>query len=76
WFKKPEWPPYVLWWVKEGRYPTWTEGVERHEHLHDRGPTPFAFTFKAAFNSEGKAFSVDFASAKQIVKSAGIAIKP
>ena len=76
WFKKPEWPPYVLWWVKEGQYPTWAEGVERHEHLHVHGPTAFAFSFRAAYNFDGAALSVDLARAKQIANSAGVAIKP
>ena len=76
WFKKPEWPPYVLWWVNKGQYPTWAQGVERHEHLHDRGPMAFAFTFKAAFNFDGGALSVDLARAKQIANSADVAIKP
>jgi hypothetical protein len=70
WFKKPEWPPYVLWWVKEGQYPTWAQGVERHEHLNDHGPTGFAFTFKTAFDSDGAEYNIDFAGAKQIAKSA------
>ena len=59
WFKKPAWPPYVLWWVTVGEKPTWAEAVVRHEHLHDFGPSIFAFNFKNAFDAEGRAIEVD-----------------
>ena len=66
WFQKPEWPPYVLWWMKAGDQPTWAEGVARHEYLHDHGPSAFAFNFKNSFNAEGKSFELDRARAKLI----------
>ena len=53
WFQKPEWPPLVMWWHGETAYPIWAEGVRRHEHLHDNGPTPMAFNFKTAFDETG-----------------------
>jgi hypothetical protein len=59
WFLKPEWPPYVIWWVAEGVYPTWSDAVVRHEHLHDHGPLPFAFSFKDAFDREGRSLNID-----------------
>lgn len=51
WFLKPQWPPYAAWWSDEDRIPDWQEAVERHQFLHDNGPTPTAFTFKNAFDA-------------------------
>ena len=53
WFRRPQWPPYVLWWEESGRHPAWREAVERHQHLHDHGPTAHAFTFKRPFDASG-----------------------
>ena len=75
WFKKPEWPPYVFWWVKAGAYPTWADGVRRHEYLHDNGPSAHAFTFKNAFDALDNATEVDLARAKQIANES-ISLKP
>ena len=66
WFKKPEWPPYVLWWIKAGEHPNWADGVLRHELLHDTGPSAFAFNFKYAFDAKGKSVILDHAYAKLI----------
>ncbi|MEX3010112.1 DUF3291 domain-containing protein [Hoeflea sp. TYP-13] len=59
WFEKPRWPPYALWWVDGGHTPSWTEAVERHEHLHDHGVSAFAFTFKQPFDARGHVCLVD-----------------
>lgn len=59
WFRKGDWPPLVLWWHQAAGLPTWAEGVERYEHLHRRGPSPFAFTFKAPFDAEGLPMRLD-----------------
>ena len=48
WFEKLE-TYLVLWWVPAGHQPTIEEAKERLEHLERRGPTPFAFTFRASF---------------------------
>jgi hypothetical protein len=40
WFRKPQWPTYVAWWVSDDHVPTWAEAVERCEHLHDHGASP------------------------------------
>ena len=69
WFKKPEWPPYVFWWVKAGDSPTWTEAVVRHEYLHDKGPSAFAFNFKTAFDAGGLGFEINLEHAKEIAHS-------
>ena len=47
WLMRPRWPTYVLWWVGADHLPTWREGCERLEHLHDHGPSPKGFTFRA-----------------------------
>jgi Domain of unknown function (DUF3291) len=59
WFLKPEWPPLVLWWVEHDHVPTWQEAVVRHEHLHDHGPTLYAFDFKIAFDQEDRQMKID-----------------
>jgi hypothetical protein len=59
WFIKSAWPPLVLWWHGEENYPTWSEGVARHKHLHEHGPTATAFTFKAAFDAAGLPATLD-----------------
>ena len=69
WFQKPEWPPYVTWWIEPNRVPSWSEGVERHEYLHDHGPTPEAFNLKKPFDVSGLPTKTDRALVKQIVES-------
>ena len=59
WFQKPSWPPLVLWWHGDPAYPTWTEGVRRHEHLHDHGPSPYAFDFRHPFDATGAPMTLD-----------------
>lgn len=59
WFVKPQWPPLVLWWHEGPAYPTWAEGVHRHEHLHDHGPSPQAFTLKHAYDATGAPLALD-----------------
>lgn len=66
WFKRPEWPPYVLWWINAGEQPTWVEAVLRHEYLHDHRPSAFAFNFKNAYDAKGKNVTLDQAFAKLI----------
>ena len=59
WNQRQAWPALVLWWVKEGTRPCWADGVERLEFLHDNGPAPRAFTFKAPFCPDGNAVAID-----------------
>ncbi|MGL4319652.1 MAG: DUF3291 domain-containing protein [Paracoccaceae bacterium] len=59
WFEKPSWPPLVLWWHQDLGFPTWSDGVQRHEHLHDHGPTAFAFNFKTPFDVNGGGIKID-----------------
>lgn len=58
WFHKPEQPTYVAWWVADDHVPSCFEAVERHEHLHQHGPTPFAFNFRTAFDVAGSPIQV------------------
>ncbi len=66
WFQKPRWPPYVLWWTTRDRRPTWREGVDRHEYLHDYGSTPRAFNFKQPFDAAGQTTIIDHARVKKL----------
>lgn len=66
WFEKPRWPPLVLWWYRNTGHPTWAEGVRRHEHLHDHGPTPAAFDFKTPFDETGAPTKLDHARIRKL----------
>lgn len=59
WMQKPTWPPLVLWWLPDDTLPVWQEGASRLELLHDKGPTPDAFTFKSPFDSFGRIAQID-----------------
>lgn len=67
WFVKPQWPPYVLWWVDSGHRPDWNEAVERHEHLHDHQVNPFAFDFKTPFGRDGVPVAIDRKRVNELV---------
>ncbi len=54
WFRKPQWPGHVLWWVAETQVPTWRDGVGKLEMLQDHGPTPSAFDFATDFDLDGR----------------------
>ena len=54
WFLEPQWPTHVAWWVAENHMPSWQEGAHRLEHLHDHGPTPYAFSFRRPFDAQGQ----------------------
>lgn len=51
WFSRFEGAFMALWWIPDGHTPTVDEAKMRLAHLETNGPTPFAFTFKAAFPS-------------------------
>lgn len=73
WFEKPRWPPYALWWCEDGDRPQWRDAVERHGHLHTQGATPYAFTFKEAFDAQGNRTVIDRQRVKAIAgQSAGL----
>ena len=68
WFLGPAWPPYVLWWVEPNQTPSWSEAVVRHESLHDRGASPFAFSFKLTFDDNGTLMTIDRDRVKRLMK--------
>ena len=59
WFLAPAWPTYVAWWVPDDHTPDWHEATARHEHLHDNGPSPYAFDFKHPFGPDGNPVDID-----------------
>jgi hypothetical protein len=65
WFIEPQWPTYTAWWVGDDHVPAWSEAAERLEYLHDHGPTPFAFSFKRAFDAAGAPVAVERTPAEQ-----------
>ena len=66
WFLKPEWPTYAIWWVPDGHIPQWEEACRKLEQLHDEGPSPAVFDFKACFDEAGN--PVDLAALKARAK--------
>lgn len=66
WFQKPQWPPLVMWWHNGEGYPTWADGVWRHEHLHDNGPSHTAFDFKQPFDEAGNPTKLDKARLNEL----------
>ena len=69
WNVPQRWPPLVLWWVDAGGRPEWTEAVGRFEHLHDNGPSAYAFTFKQPFAANGEAAVIDRALVREKVRT-------
>jgi hypothetical protein len=59
WFLSPAWPTYVAWWVPDDHTPDWHEARVRHEHLHDHGPSPYAFDFQHPFGPDGNPVDMD-----------------
>ena len=53
WFVKADWPTYVAWWVDDDLVPTYQEAIQRQRHVHENGPTPYAFDFKTPFDEAG-----------------------
>lgn len=49
WFEKMPQAYMVLWWVPAGVAPTVEDAKAALDHLRAHGPTPRAFTFRAAF---------------------------
>ncbi|WP_192711640.1 DUF3291 domain-containing protein [Methylobacterium sp. OAE515] len=54
WFEHSQWPGYVLWWVSEEAFPTWSEGVRLLETLADEGSTASGFDFAHLYDREGR----------------------
>jgi Domain of unknown function (DUF3291) len=49
WIAELDRPHLALWWVPVDHRPTVAESAERLRVVHEKGPTPFAFTFKNCF---------------------------
>ncbi|MBV7336504.1 DUF3291 domain-containing protein [Chloroflexi bacterium TSY] len=54
WLIKGDWPGYVAWWIADDYVPSFGEGAARLEYLHDRGPSPYGFTFRQAYRADGR----------------------
>jgi hypothetical protein len=54
WFETHDAPAFVAWWVEDGRQIDWKEACERLDHLHENGPTAFAFNFAMPFDASGR----------------------
>jgi hypothetical protein len=59
WFLSPEWPSYVAWWVDDHHVPSWQEGWDRLQALHDNGPSAEAFDVDTAFDDNGQPLRFD-----------------
>jgi hypothetical protein len=66
WFRRPEYPNHVIWWVGDDHVPTFIESTARLEQLHSSGPGRHAFDFKHAFDPVGNPMALDRALAKEI----------
>jgi hypothetical protein len=53
WFRKGNWPTYVMWWVADGQIPTWKQATHKLEIVGDVGPTAAAFNFRTPFDTDG-----------------------
>lgn len=49
WLKTLDTPTHVAWWIPAGTYPSYAEGCRRIEHLHEHGPTEYAFDLMHPF---------------------------
>jgi hypothetical protein len=54
WFRQGDVPNYVLYWAPKGHMPSEAEVRARLEHLRDRGPTAYAFTFDRPFGPDDR----------------------
>jgi Domain of unknown function (DUF3291) len=52
WFERFESTYLALWWIPAGTEPTVEDAKLRLASLDERGPTPYAFTFKQRFTAE------------------------
>ena len=67
WCIKTDGPVYAAWWMGDEDVPTFAEAARRLDHLHDNGPSPFAFNFKSAYDATGNPASVDRDLVKQLI---------
>jgi hypothetical protein len=66
WFRKTDFPSYVIWWVADDHIPTFIDSTARLERLNANGPCPDAFNFKRPFDWKGNPKAMDHSLARQI----------
>ena len=49
WFEKSDISTLAVWWLPAGTVPSVDAGMQRLEHLHQHGPSEYAFTFKERY---------------------------
>jgi hypothetical protein len=54
WCVDPTWPTYFAWWIDADATPTWSQGYERFDLVHRKGPTPAAFDFRNPYTVDGQ----------------------
>jgi hypothetical protein len=59
WFQSHSFPLYVAWWVESDDKLDPRDAAKRLDHIHQNGPTPFAFDFKRPFDAEGNPYRMD-----------------
>jgi len=69
WFPVQQHPTYVAWWIDEGHRIDWAEACERVDHLHEHGPTPFAFNFTNPFDADGQPLQMDRSAVREKARS-------
>lgn len=47
-------PPYVVWWTEKVQDVSWEEAFKRFRSYIEQGSTPYAFTFKQAYDENGQ----------------------
>ncbi|MFN9030761.1 MAG: DUF3291 domain-containing protein [Betaproteobacteria bacterium] len=53
WFDRMDAGHMVLWWTEAGHIPTVDEAIDRLQRLRAAGPSPWAFSFGAAYGPPG-----------------------
>jgi hypothetical protein len=59
WFRKSDFPGYVIWWVPDTHLPSFVESTARLDQLQEDGPTAQAFNFKRPFDARGEPTVLD-----------------
>jgi hypothetical protein len=70
WFIHNGLPEQTAWWIEDGETPNWQMAADRMDHLHDNGPSAFAFGLRQPFGPDGQPYKLDTARVRRL---AGIA---
>ncbi|WP_449538903.1 DUF3291 domain-containing protein [Ferdinandcohnia sp. Marseille-Q9671] len=49
---------YVIWWTEQIKDVSWEDAFKRYNHYRNRGPTPYGFDFKQAFDEKGDKWQI------------------